>query len=127
MADVLPRPTFVSNVTGTQCLSTRMERSKGKPRYWWDCLLAGLRTGGSAHQRFRSQVAELKVPVGATFRDKSGTAALAMIGRRAHQVRIETGKRSAEEVEVRSGLSEGSTVIVHPSDKLHEGSAVRVE
>ncbi len=69
----------------------------------------------------------LKAPSGAVFRAAGGYAAFTVSAGRAHVVPVEIGERSADEVEIRKGLAEGAIVVVHPSDKLADGTAVVVE
>lgn len=45
-------------------------------------------------------------------------------GGKAHTRQVETGKRSASEVEILRGLDEGDAVILHPSNQLAEGARV---
>lgn len=66
----------------------------------------------------------LKVPGGAVFRNGRGHAVFAVVGKKARLTTIEIGNRSAEEVEVKSGLRAGDTVVVHPSDKLADQAFV---
>ena len=71
--------------------------------------------------------AVLKVPVGALFREGDRWQVYVAEGRRAHRRTITIGHRSDVEAEVLSGLSEGDRVILHPGDKLGEGSRVETE
>jgi HlyD family secretion protein len=67
----------------------------------------------------------LKVPTSALFRQGEGWAAYVMEEGRAHLTIVELGQQTAQEAEVRTGLSEGAKVILHPGDTLADG--VRVE
>lgn len=69
--------------------------------------------------------AALCVPAGAIFRDASGFAAYVIEEGRARLRSIEVGRRNEDWVEVRSGLSEGTTVIVYPGDLVRPGSRVK--
>jgi HlyD family secretion protein len=65
-----------------------------------------------------------KVPTSALFRDGDAWAVYAIENRRARRTRIEVGHRSGQEAEVMGGVSEGTVVIVHPSDTLEDGARV---
>ena len=66
----------------------------------------------------------LAVPSSATFRQGDGWAAFVVVEGRARLRAVQIGRRSAAEVEVESGLSEGDRVVVHPSDKVEDGVRV---
>ncbi|MBI4501105.1 MAG: HlyD family efflux transporter periplasmic adaptor subunit [Gemmatimonadetes bacterium] len=66
----------------------------------------------------------VKVPTSALFRTGSDWSVFAVSGGRARQRVVEIGHRNAFEAEVTSGLAEGEVVILHPSDKLADGSRV---
>lgn len=67
----------------------------------------------------------LLVPLGALFRQGADWAVFAADGQdRATLRRIETGARDARDAVVLSGLAEGERVILHPSDRIGEGTAV---
>jgi len=64
------------------------------------------------------------VPLGAIFRRDEGWALYTADGGRAHLVVVVLGERNDVEAQVLSGLAEGATVIVHPTDAVKEGAAV---
>lgn len=66
----------------------------------------------------------LRVPVGALFRNGSGWAVFVVEGDRARLRPIELGHRGRQAAEVLSGLQEGDTVIVYPSDAVEDGVRV---
>ena len=66
----------------------------------------------------------LTVPVGALFRSGNEWAVYAVKGGRARATPLEIGHRNAQLTEVLSGLSAGDRVVVHPSDRVRDGSAV---
>jgi HlyD family secretion protein len=66
----------------------------------------------------------LKVPTGALFRQGERWAVYAMEEGRAKLTILELGQQTGQEAEVRSGLSEGAQVILHPADTLTDGSRV---
>lgn len=47
-------------------------------------------------------------------------------GNKVHFQKIEVGRDYGREIEVIAGVSEGQTVIVNPSDEIHEGVAVKL-
>jgi len=66
----------------------------------------------------------LAVPVGALFRKGNDWAVYAVKGGRARTTLVKIGHKNAQVAEVRSGLAPGDRVILHPSDRVNEGSAV---
>jgi HlyD family secretion protein len=92
------------------------------PRERWSALGDGFRV------EVRILVHEargvLVVPATALFRRGEGWAAFVVRDGRAELAPVEVGARNGVEAEVRSGLTEGDEVIVHPSDRVVEGAAV---
>jgi HlyD family secretion protein len=66
----------------------------------------------------------LKVPAGALFRRGDDWVVYAVEDGRARLRRVETGRSNGLETEVRAGLAEGETVILHPGDKIQAGARV---
>lgn len=66
----------------------------------------------------------LTIPLGALFRREGEWAAFAVRDGVARLTELQTGKRSDTLVEVLSGLAEGDTVVVHPSDAVTDGRSV---
>jgi HlyD family secretion protein len=66
----------------------------------------------------------LTVPVGALFRSGNEWVVYAVKGGRARATPVEIGRRNAQVAEVLSGLSAGDRVVLHPSDRIREGSTV---
>ncbi|MGQ0736728.1 MAG: efflux RND transporter periplasmic adaptor subunit [Acidobacteriota bacterium] len=66
----------------------------------------------------------LKIPTSALFRVGDAWATWVVEHGRAARRLVEIGQRSGREAEVRDGLADGATVIVHPSDAVTEGAAV---
>jgi HlyD family secretion protein len=67
----------------------------------------------------------LTVPTSALFRDGQRQAVFAVRDGRAERVFVHVGQRSAAHAEVRSGLAEGTPVILHPTDVIVDGVPVR--
>jgi HlyD family secretion protein len=67
----------------------------------------------------------LQIPSSALFRHDGDWNVFVVENGRAQQRRIDPGHRNPIEVEIRAGLKEGETVIVHPSDLVKDG--VRIE
>ncbi|MCU0665005.1 MAG: HlyD family efflux transporter periplasmic adaptor subunit [Myxococcota bacterium] len=88
----------------------------------WSVLGDGF--AADAHIEVHKAADVLKVPAGAVFREGSGYAVFTIANGRARLAPIETGARSAAEVEVTKGLAPGDKVVVHPSDKLEAGLEV---
>jgi len=66
----------------------------------------------------------LKVPTGALFREGADWAVYTVEDGRARRRPVRVGHRNPDETEILSGLKEGETVIVHPSDAVLEGGRV---
>jgi HlyD family secretion protein len=67
----------------------------------------------------------LQIPLSAVFRKRGDWAAFKIVDGKAKLTKIETGQMNSTHVQVLNGLTEGQTVIVHPSDLIEDG--VRVE
>jgi HlyD family secretion protein len=67
----------------------------------------------------------LQVPTGALFRRGGDWMTYLLDGRNAREVKVEIAHNNGIAAEVRSGLTEGQRVIVHPPDAVSEGSAVK--
>jgi len=66
----------------------------------------------------------LQVPQGAVFRHGDGWAAFVVSNGVAKLTRLQIGHRGEANVEILSGLSEGSQVAVHPGDRVKDGARV---
>jgi HlyD family secretion protein len=66
----------------------------------------------------------LTLPVGALFRNGESWAVFAVKDGRARVTEVKIGHRNSRVAEVLSGLAEGDTVVLHPSDRIKEGTAV---
>ena len=87
---------------------------------------AGLADGYRVEARIEVDAVDdvLLVPSSALFRDGDGWAVYVMREGAAHKVAVELGLENPDHAEVRSGLSEGDDVIVHPGDTIREGVLV---
>lgn len=66
----------------------------------------------------------LTVPVGALFRQGDDWAVFAVRGNRSRLSRVRIGHRNGRQAEVLSGLSPGELVVLHPSDRVGDGTSV---
>jgi len=66
----------------------------------------------------------LTVPVGSLFRRGNDWAVFSVKGGRARTTLVSIGHRNAQLAEVLSGLSAGDRVVLHPSDRVKDGTAV---
>jgi HlyD family secretion protein len=64
------------------------------------------------------------VPASAVFRSKDRWAVYAVENQRARLRPIDIGHRGRLEVEVTGGLTAGATVILHPTDRITDGTAI---
>ncbi len=67
----------------------------------------------------------LSVPLGAVFRVGEDWSVFVVRDGRAQRQIVELGARNADKAEVLSGLADGDTLIMHPSDQIDDG--IRVE
>lgn len=68
----------------------------------------------------------LTVPTGALFRRDQGWALYKVDNDRAVEQAVTVGRRSGLDAEILGGLSEGDRVIVHPDDRVSEGTRVEL-
>lgn len=66
----------------------------------------------------------LVLPLSAMFRDEEGWSCYVLENGLATARRLEIGERNDFEVEVLGGVSEGEVVILHPGDRVREGTMV---
>lgn len=64
------------------------------------------------------------VPMSAVFRQGEDWAVFVATGGRAELRTVELGERNADHAEVRAGLAEGETVIIHPGDTITDGTSI---
>jgi len=67
----------------------------------------------------------LTVPVGALFRRREDWAVFAVKDGRARTAVVKIGHRNNRTAEVLSGLSEGDKIVLHPSDRVKDGVAIK--
>jgi HlyD family secretion protein len=96
-----------------------------EPRADWAMLGEGYRV----EARFILWAGEdvVQVPTSALFREGEGWAVFVVENGRATRRAVETGRRSGLRTQIRAGLDEGERVIVHPGDRVEEGSRVQPE
>jgi HlyD family secretion protein len=66
----------------------------------------------------------LKVPIGALFRCDEGWCVFRVQNNQAHRTPIEIGQRNQLEAQVQQGLDLGEQVILHPSERIRDGTKV---
>jgi len=69
----------------------------------------------------------LRVPSSALFRHGDGWAVFVVDGGIAHRREVEVGARGPFEAELKGGLEEEESVVLHPSDRLGDGVRVRTD
>jgi HlyD family secretion protein len=69
----------------------------------------------------------LLVPASALFRHGQGWSVFVIENGRARQRKVEVGHRTAFDVEVRQGLTEGTEVILHPTNQITDGLRVKTQ
>jgi HlyD family secretion protein len=68
----------------------------------------------------------LQAPSAALFRHGDGWAAFIADGGRARLRPVTLGQRSGQSAQILGGLTEGASVVVHPSDQVRDGVRIRV-
>lgn len=68
----------------------------------------------------------LQVPQGAAFRHGAGWAVYRVDSGRTHLVPVSIGHRGDTAFEIRNGLRDGDTVVVHPGDRVTEDARVEI-
>ena len=66
----------------------------------------------------------LKVPLGALFRQGNEWAVFKVVDGGAHLTPVKIGQRNTQMAEIIDGLEPGARVILHPSDRVSDGSSV---
>lgn len=66
----------------------------------------------------------IKVPLGALFRQENKWALFKMVDGVAQLTLVKIGQRNTQMAEIIEGLEPGARVILHPSDRVSDGSAV---
>lgn len=94
-----------------------------EPRERWQALGDGFRV--EAKLVVWQADAVLQVPSGALFRRGDGWAVFRAREGRASLVDVKLGHRGESTVEVTAGLAPGEQVVVHPSELLKDGSALK--
>ncbi len=67
----------------------------------------------------------LQIPASALFRDARGWAVFVVERGRAQRRRVVPGRNNGLQVQILSGLREGERVVVHPDDRISEGTRIR--
>lgn len=67
----------------------------------------------------------LRLPAGALFRSGDDWAVYRFDGRRAELVPVEIGHNNGNEIEVLGGISAGDRVVLHPSDRIEDGTLIK--
>jgi len=66
----------------------------------------------------------LRVPIGALFRDGADWAVFVAENGRAALRHVTLGERNSESAELRDGLADGARVVLHPSDRIADGTRI---
>ncbi len=67
----------------------------------------------------------LMAPTGSLFRKGNEWAIFTVRDGRARSIIVKTGHSNNRMVEILSGLSEGDSLVLHPSDRVYDGAAVK--
>ena len=67
----------------------------------------------------------LTIPLSALYRDDNGWAVYRITDERARHTPVQTGLRTATDVEITEGLANGDRVILQPDENIHDGSRVQ--
>jgi HlyD family secretion protein len=74
-----------------------------------------------AHIQVASLPSAVVAPASALFRDEGAWQAFTIRAQKAAKVKVETGARTPDWVEIRSGLDDGAQVVLFPSDQVTDG------
>jgi HlyD family secretion protein len=77
-----------------------------------------------AHIVVHAEEDAVKVPVGAVFRDATGSALFVLEGERARKRAVKVVRRNPLEAWVADGVKPGERVVVYPSDALTDGARI---
>ena len=66
----------------------------------------------------------LRVPLGALFRQKNEWAVFKVVDGTAHLTPVKIGQRNTHMAEIIEGLETGTRLILHPSDRVSDGSSI---
>lgn len=88
----------------------------------WNLLGDGYRLEARI-ETYRNKSA-VQVPWSALFRHEGSSAVFVLDGNTARVRKVETARRSESHAEISAGVEPGERVVVHPSDKLEDGSQV---
>ncbi len=89
----------------------------------WAALGDGYRV--EAHIEVWSAADVVEVPTSALFREDGGWALFRVDGGVARVTPVEIGQRTARLAEITGGVEPGQRIVVHPSDRIRDGVAVR--
>ena len=92
------------------------------PREQWQQLGDGYRV--EAHFILWQEAAVLQVPASALFRTADGWAVFAVIDGRAQLTQVGIGHNNGLDTQIVAGLDAGTSVIVHPDDRVEHGVRV---
>lgn len=92
------------------------------PPETWSALGNDFRV--TVHVALWSTEKALTVPVAALFRKGEDWAVFALRDGRARATVVEVGNRNERSAEILSGLVEGDQVVLHPSDRIVDGTAI---
>ena len=92
------------------------------PYEQWQQLGEGYRV--EARITIWSATATLTIPASALFRHEEGWGVFVIEDGVARRVTVEVGRRNGLEAQILSGIEDGARVIVHPSDRVEDGSEV---
>jgi HlyD family secretion protein len=93
-----------------------------EPSEEWSALGNNFRV--IVHVSLWSTESALTVPVASLFRSGDQWAVFAFRGGRARLTAVDVGHRNDRFAEILSGLDEGEQVVLHPSDRIVDGTAV---
>ncbi len=68
----------------------------------------------------------LQVPISALFRDAGIWSVFVMRNGKAGLVRVKVGRMNDERAQILEGLEPGNSVILHPSEKIEDGTRIRL-
>ncbi|WP_346836558.1 efflux RND transporter periplasmic adaptor subunit [Microbulbifer sp. SAOS-129_SWC] len=92
------------------------------PRSEWQRLGHGYRVDAEIQTWHGDNI--LQLPAGALLRHAGRWAVFRVVGDHAVMTPIKIGHNNGQQVEIQQGLSEGDTLVLHPSERIEDGISV---
>ena len=112
-----------TSALGVEEQRTRVILDLTSPRTQWQTLGDAYRV--DIEFILAEKTGALTIPLSALYRDDNGWAVYRITDERARHTPVQTGLRTATDVEITAGLANGDRVILQPDESIHDGSRVQ--